>query len=76
MGTLRVVGVEGLIAFKLQALANDPSRQRDGDDIRALLRHNAGALDMTRVRRYFALFEREVWLDALLAGQGEVPHED
>jgi hypothetical protein len=73
LGQLRVVGVEGLIAFKLQALTNDPSRLRDMDDIRALLRNNAAILDMARVRRYFVLFEREAWLDELLRGQGDAP---
>lgn len=76
LGTLRVVGAEGLIAFKLQALVNDPLRGRDKDDIRALLRRNADTLDMARVRRYFAFFEREAWLEALLAGEGEAPDED
>lgn len=69
LGRLRVVGAEGLIAFKLQALANDPSRLRDIDDIRALLRNNADRLDMPRVRRYFALFGREEWLNEMLGGQ-------
>lgn len=66
LGTLRVIDAEGLIAFKLQALTNDPSRARDGDDILALLRNNAGRLDMNRVRRYFELFGRADWLDELL----------
>lgn len=69
LGRLRVVGAEGLIAFKLQALVNDPSRKRDLDDIRALLSNNMGALDMARVRRYFALFEREALLDELIDQQ-------
>lgn len=37
LGDLRVVSAEGLIGFKLQALANDPRRTRDLEDIRALL---------------------------------------
>lgn len=69
MGTLRVVDAEGLVGFKLQALANDPGRARDLDDIRALLRNNAASLDMDRVRRYFAIFERENLLDEILAVQ-------
>ena len=69
LGRLRVIDAEGLIAFKLQALVNDPSRGRDLDDIRSLLRNNAGALDMARVRRYFAIFEREALLDELVGGQ-------
>lgn len=65
-GRLRVVSVEGLIAFKLQAHVNDPSRLIDLDDIRALLKANADTLDMGEVRRYFAVFDREPMLEALL----------
>lgn len=71
LGRVRVVGAEGLIAFKLQALANDPSRGRDLDDIRALLRNNAGMLDMHRVRDYFALFGREALLDDITGQQDD-----
>jgi hypothetical protein len=68
MGRLRVVSVEGLIGFKLQAHVNDPSRGRDLDDIRALLQTHHASLDMEQVRGYFALFQREDLLDDLLAG--------
>lgn len=67
MGRLRVVSAEGLAGFKLQAYVNDPTRLRDLDDIRALLRNNRQALDMQEVRRYFVLFDREPLLDELLA---------
>lgn len=67
MGTLRVVSAEGLIGFKLQAFVNDPSRTRDLDDIRALLRTQLDRLDMFEVREYFAMFDREELLDGLLA---------
>lgn len=66
IGRLRVIDAEGLIAFKLQAWSNDPARGRDLDDIRALLRNNPGALDMDRVRQYFAIFERGPLLDELI----------
>lgn len=66
-GTLRVVGAEGLIGFKLQALCNDPGRLRDLDDIRQLLRTNRENLDLAEVRGYFSLFDRESLLDDLLA---------
>ena len=55
---MRVISAEGLIGFKLQALVNDPSRGRDLDDIRALLRAQRGRLNMTEVQEYFALFDR------------------
>ena len=68
VGALRVVSAEGLIAFKLQALANDPSRSRDVEDIRALLSVRRDQLDMQEVREYFELFDRTRWLDELIAG--------
>jgi hypothetical protein len=37
---LKVVSAEGLVGFKLQAFVNDPSRTRDLEDIRALVRAN------------------------------------
>lgn len=68
MGRIRVVSAEGLIGFKLQALANDPTRLRDLDDIRALLRSNRDRLRMDEVRRYFALFGQEALLDEFDTG--------
>ncbi|AGG89639.1 nucleotidyltransferase family protein [Rhodanobacter denitrificans] len=67
MGPLRVISAEGLIGFKLQALVNNPSRTRDLDDIRALLRAQRGRLNMQEVQGYFALFDRQEMLDELLA---------
>lgn len=67
MGRLRVISVEGLIAFKLQGHVNDPSRAWDLDDIRSLLREHHGAINMAEVREYFALFDRQELLDELLA---------
>ena len=66
MGPLRVISVEGLIAFKLQANVNDPRRGRDLDDIRALLKAHHGRLNLAELREYFALFDREAQLDELL----------
>ena len=67
MGKLRVVSAEGLIGFKLQALVNNPSRTRDLDAIRALLRARRNQLNMAEVRGYFALFDREEMLNGILA---------
>jgi hypothetical protein len=66
LGKLRVVSAEGIIGFKLQALVNDPGRGQDLEDIRALLRANGGELDMSEVREYFRIFERESLLDEIL----------
>lgn len=66
MGKLRVIGVEGLIGLKLQALTNDPRRSRDLEDIRALLQANRDRLNLDELREYFRLFDKETWLDELL----------
>jgi hypothetical protein len=70
VGPIRVVGAEGLIGFKLQALHNDPSRLRDAEDIRELLRVNRSRLDMDQVREYFVLFDRQDWLQQLIEELG------
>jgi hypothetical protein len=57
-GALRVVSAEGLIAFKLQALVNNPRRLQDLEDIRALIRANRATLDMDVVASYFKVFDR------------------
>ena len=66
MGRLRVISVEGLVAFKLQGYVNDPTRTRDLDDIRALLRSHLDTVDLEALRTYFRLFEREELLEALI----------
>lgn len=65
-GAIRVVSLEGLIGFKLQGFVNDARRTQDLEDIRALLRANRTTLNITEVREYFRLFEREPLLDQLL----------
>ena len=67
MGRLRVISVEGLIGFKLQGYVNDPSRSRDLDDIRALMKIHFASLDMPQLREYFALFNQQELLNELLA---------
>ena len=62
-----MISVEGLIAFKLQGLVNDPRRTQDLEDIRALIRANADDLDMAELRGYFQLFDREALLDDIIA---------
>ena len=66
MGRLRVISLEGLIAFKLQGFVNDPARTRDLEDIRALFRANRANLRMDEVAEYFHMFEREELLHDLL----------
>lgn len=66
-GSLRVISLEGLIAFKLQGFVNDPRRTQDLEDIRALLRANRETVRRDELREYFRLFDREKLLDDLLA---------
>lgn len=66
LGDLRVISLEGLIGFKLQGLVNDPRRTQDLEDIRALLKTNRAGLDLSEVREYFQLFNRESLLDELI----------
>jgi len=54
-----VVDVEGIVGLKLQAYVNDPRRALDASDIRALLSLHRAEVDWSRVRSYFALFDRE-----------------
>lgn len=66
MGAMRVIRVEGLVAFKLQGFVNDPARTRDLEDIRALLRTHHHTLDLDELAGYFRLFDREALLAELL----------
>jgi len=66
--SLRVVDAADLIGLKVQASSNDPSRRRrDLADIERLLQ--VGEPDLSRVREYFRLFDRE------LAAYFGVPNE-
>lgn len=66
MGRMRIISVEGLIGFKLQALVNDPTRTRDLDDIRALIQIHRDSLNMNELREYFGLFDKAELLHDLL----------
>ena len=65
--TIKVVTVEDQIGLKVQSSSSDSTRfHRDMADIEALMKMNYAKLDMSLLREYFALFEREPELDALL----------
>ncbi len=64
---VRVIGLTGLIAFKLQALCNDPKRTQDLEDIRALVRANRERVAWPELKSYFELFERMDLYDELAA---------
>ena len=65
MGPMRIISVEGLIGFKLQGFANDATRTRDLDDIRALVEIHRASLKMNELREYFALFNQLELLNEL-----------
>jgi hypothetical protein len=61
------IDAEGIIGLKAQAVANDPRRRRqDEADIVALLRANAGRLDLALIRSYFEAFDMTDLLTRLL----------
>ena len=55
---IKVVQPEDLIGFKVQAIANQPSRRtQDHADIARLIQHYQGKLDWDRIQEYYELFE-------------------
>ncbi len=69
-GVLHVISAEGLIAFKLQGVVNNPRRTQDLEDIRALIRANRDTLNLAQVREYFVLFDRAQLLEEILSELG------
>ena len=56
---LRALRPDDIVGLKVQALANDPGRERrDLADIELLAERFAAEMDWERVREYFALFDR------------------
>ena len=56
---VRTLRPEDLIGMKVQALTNDPQRERrDLVDIESLAERYSGEIDWDRMREYFALFDR------------------
>jgi hypothetical protein len=66
MGNMRIINVEGLIGFKVQAFVNDASRSSDVDDMRALLKIHRDSINMDEVQTYFSLFNKTDLLHELL----------
>lgn len=55
--SVKVLKIEDLIGFKVQAMANNESRKAlDMTDIESLLSLHAAAVDWTLIEEYFALF--------------------
>lgn len=65
-GRRSVIGRHGLIAFQLQALADDPSRVQDLADIRALVPLHRDRMDRRELRVDWERLERWDRYDELL----------
>ena len=70
---LRTLRPEDIVGLKVQALANDPGRERrDLADIELLAERFAAAMDWERIREYFALFDRLELYDEIRDAHGPV----
>ena len=70
---LRTLRPEDLVGLKVQALANDPGRERqDLADIDRLAERFAAEMDWERIREYFALFDRLELYDEIREAHGPV----
>lgn len=68
---LRTLRPEDLVGLKVQALANDPRRERqDLADIDRLAERFSAEMDWEGVREYFALFDRLELYDAIRDAHG------
>jgi Nucleotidyl transferase AbiEii toxin, Type IV TA system len=65
---VKVLQIEDLIGLKIQAIFNDPENRYlvDAPDIKQLLALHSEKIDMTLVREYFRVFDREELLDEWL----------
>jgi len=55
--TIKVLKIEDIIGFKIQAMANDDSRKHsDLEDIESLMSLHKTSLDWNTMEKYFALF--------------------
>ena len=64
---VRVITPEDLIGLKIQSSSNDPDRyHQDMADIESIIRANFKDMDMSLIREYFVLFDREKELEQTL----------
>lgn len=64
---IKVVKPEDLIGLKIQSSSNDPKRyHQDRADIESIMRAHHKSLDMSLIKEYFALFEREKEFEEIL----------
>lgn len=69
--TIKVLSIEDLIGFKLQAIKNDESRKNmDLADIEALIAFNREIINWTLVKEYFELFGFEELFNHLRSKYG------
>ena len=68
---VRTLRPDDIIGLKVQALTNDPRRERrDLVDIELLAERYSGTIDWERVREYFALFDRLELYDEIREAHG------
>jgi predicted nucleotidyltransferase len=68
---IRTLQPEDIVGLKVQALTNDPRRERrDLADIELLAERYSGEIDWERVREYFALFGRLELYDEIRKAHG------
>lgn len=68
---VRTLCPEDIVGLKVQALANDPGRERrDLADIESLAERFSAELDWGRIREYFALFDRLALYDEIQEAHG------
>ncbi len=66
---IKVLRVEDLIGLKVQSSSNDPKRLlQDMADIRILIELHYLRLDISLLREYFSLFDREEEFDDIIEG--------
>ena len=64
---VKVLTVEDQVGLKVQSSSNDPQRlSQDMVDIELLIRNNYPNLDLTLLKEYFELFNREKQLDEII----------
>lgn len=70
--TIKVLRIEDLIGFKLQAIKNDESRRnKDLADIEALIAFNREIINWALVKEYFELFDFEELFNDLRSRYGD-----
>ncbi len=64
---VKFIKIEDQIGLKVQSSSNDPSRYyQDMADIEMLIKNNISRLDLSIIREYFKIFDKEYELDKIV----------